>query len=313
MTNNDRQPDGVEDSRVSRLYRESATERAPAHLDNLVLAAARENRGNRYALSIRWMRPMAWAATIGLCVAVVLDVAVLPESVDFSSDVEPGVALPESAATSEVLERSTEGQVVPDETAYKLKLEEQSVERDMPRAEPTDERKVRAAEPASESSMKDDPAVAAEPARRQVVETVSPMAGSTRLREAEAPVPTLDEPVAAPSPEMVAAPVSLESAQPANPEFTDMAEVGRSAESEAEAFSSSLRKASEDSADAASMSLQAVSPTRDAAPTVCPAEDLPKPEMWLACIELLEAEGREEDAALERRLFEATFPNYALD
>ncbi len=59
--------------RVSKAYRDLATETAPARLDRRVLErAARESR-SRYGLVRAWMRPVAWAATIGLSLAFLLE------------------------------------------------------------------------------------------------------------------------------------------------------------------------------------------------------------------------------------------------
>ncbi len=71
--------DGVSDPLVSRTYRESAQERVPDALDRAVLQQARQNAGNRYSRSVIWLRPMAWAATIGLSLAIVIELANLPQ------------------------------------------------------------------------------------------------------------------------------------------------------------------------------------------------------------------------------------------
>ncbi len=71
--------DGVSDPEVRALYRELAGERTPASLNEAVLARATRSAGRGYAHAIAWMRPMAWAATIGLCLAIVLELADVPE------------------------------------------------------------------------------------------------------------------------------------------------------------------------------------------------------------------------------------------
>lgn len=61
------------DARVTDAYRQLANERTPPHLDDKVLRmAAREGR-TRYSLLRAWMRPAAWAATIGLSLAIMLE------------------------------------------------------------------------------------------------------------------------------------------------------------------------------------------------------------------------------------------------
>ncbi len=85
----------TEDARNKELteaYRDLATESTSADLDDKVLQmAARETR-SRYGIARAWVRPVAWAATIGLSLAIVLEVW----------QVIPPAAEPESAALSEV-------------------------------------------------------------------------------------------------------------------------------------------------------------------------------------------------------------------
>jgi len=71
--------DGVTDPLVSRTYRESASERVPDALDRAVLQQAKQNASKPYSRSIVWLRPMAWAATIGLSLAIVIELANLPQ------------------------------------------------------------------------------------------------------------------------------------------------------------------------------------------------------------------------------------------
>ena len=72
----------VSDPLVSRAYRESANETAPAALDDAVLRDAKQavsgNAWDRYSKSIHWLRPMAWAATVALSLAIVIEVTDVP-------------------------------------------------------------------------------------------------------------------------------------------------------------------------------------------------------------------------------------------
>jgi len=61
------------DTRVSDAYREAAAEKAPEHLNQAILAQAARAARPRYARSRAWTRPLAWAATIVLSVAIVLE------------------------------------------------------------------------------------------------------------------------------------------------------------------------------------------------------------------------------------------------
>ncbi len=69
----------VDDPLVADTYRAVAQERAPDHLNKRVLRmAAREGR-TKYSRARAWMRPAAWAATIGLSLAIVLELTRLPQ------------------------------------------------------------------------------------------------------------------------------------------------------------------------------------------------------------------------------------------
>ena len=67
------------DPRVSRAYREMADERTPEHLDHVVLNAARSVASPRWRTAIGWLRPAAWVATIGVCLAIVVEISLLDD------------------------------------------------------------------------------------------------------------------------------------------------------------------------------------------------------------------------------------------
>lgn len=79
MTRDKPQPGPYTDERVSRSYRDLATEAAPEHLDAAILRQAALATPSQYARSLAWTRPVAWAATIVLCVAVVLELTQAPQ------------------------------------------------------------------------------------------------------------------------------------------------------------------------------------------------------------------------------------------
>jgi len=66
------------DETVSRAYREIADERVPEHVNEAILAQSRKAARPRYARSRAWTRPLAWAATVALSVAVVHEVMQVP-------------------------------------------------------------------------------------------------------------------------------------------------------------------------------------------------------------------------------------------
>jgi hypothetical protein len=71
---------------VTATYRQLADERSPKHLDDAVLRLAADHaQRSRYSRSIGWTRPLAWAATIALCLAITFEVARVP-----APEVAPG-------------------------------------------------------------------------------------------------------------------------------------------------------------------------------------------------------------------------------
>lgn len=74
MSNQRRSHDEQVDSDVSAAYRELAQEIPPTHLDHVVLNEAREAAKSGPARNVSWLRPAAWVTTIGLCLAIVLEV-----------------------------------------------------------------------------------------------------------------------------------------------------------------------------------------------------------------------------------------------
>ena len=86
----------AKDDLVSAIYRELGDEKAPEHLNRAVLEMAahptkgtvRRGRGGFFVTA--WMKPVAWAATIGLCLAIVIEYAQIPAPNE-QLDVAPAV------------------------------------------------------------------------------------------------------------------------------------------------------------------------------------------------------------------------------
>ncbi len=80
MTNKRRKTndESSRDTAISELYREVAKEHTPEHLDARILDEAARRADRRYAAMTPWVRPFAWAATVGLTLAIVLEVTRLP-------------------------------------------------------------------------------------------------------------------------------------------------------------------------------------------------------------------------------------------
>ncbi len=62
-----------DNKRVSDAYRELARETTPAGLDDRVLGMAARDSRSRYGLARAWIRPVAWAAMIGISLVFVLE------------------------------------------------------------------------------------------------------------------------------------------------------------------------------------------------------------------------------------------------
>lgn len=70
--------DGERDDRVSRAYRDLATERVPERLNAAVLQTAAKAARPAYKRSVLWTRPVAWAAVVAICLAITLQVTQVP-------------------------------------------------------------------------------------------------------------------------------------------------------------------------------------------------------------------------------------------
>jgi hypothetical protein len=95
------------DSRVSEAYRSSATETTTPELDATILKMAASTTPTRYGLARGWLRPLAWAATIGLSLAFILEISQyqnltvvldpIPEKVEQHVTLDNPAAVPEDA------------------------------------------------------------------------------------------------------------------------------------------------------------------------------------------------------------------------
>jgi hypothetical protein len=69
------------DELVTETYRELGVDKAPEHLNQSILRMASggaKQSGARNPLFAAWMKPVAWAATIGLSLAIVLELTQVP-------------------------------------------------------------------------------------------------------------------------------------------------------------------------------------------------------------------------------------------
>lgn len=92
-------PGAADDPRISDLYRDIASERAPGHLDQAVLREAARAAQPRYSRLRLWTRPAAWAAIVLLSATLLLQVSQDPVPSDLAAPQIP--KLEDRAAESE--------------------------------------------------------------------------------------------------------------------------------------------------------------------------------------------------------------------
>jgi len=86
---------------VSETYRELGVEKAPEHLNQSILRMASggaKQSGARNPLFAAWMKPVAWAATIGLSLAIVLELTQVPTGPIRSDGLPAAESIREEAA-----------------------------------------------------------------------------------------------------------------------------------------------------------------------------------------------------------------------
>lgn len=103
--------DPNQDKRVSDTYRSLANEQAPPALDRKVLEmAAAAGKRRPYARWMSWTRPVAWAATITLCLAITLELSRDPSVI--SPDPSYEVATPSSIVAPQAEEKRESDQIL---------------------------------------------------------------------------------------------------------------------------------------------------------------------------------------------------------
>jgi hypothetical protein len=91
------------DEQVSAAYQDLAKERTPEHLDHQVLRMAKANAERpQYSRWTAWSRPLAWAATVALCLAITLEVTQVTTPDPMATETGPAeVAAPASLLAPE--------------------------------------------------------------------------------------------------------------------------------------------------------------------------------------------------------------------
>lgn len=176
MSNERRHQDGLGDPLVSSAYRDLSDERAPEHLDHVVLNAARKAAKPGYAATISWLRPAAWVTTIGLCLAIVIEVSDMTSTEDAAFD----APLQQEQVLGESEESDVAAPAVTAPTAEAKASDSAQVDSARPERSEALLQKTRRDQPASDSGRFDEsqaeemPATAVEPvnAKRQTLAPV---------------------------------------------------------------------------------------------------------------------------------------------
>ncbi len=263
------------EDRLADTYRALANERAPDYLNEKVLRLAAGGR-TKYARARAWMRPAAWAAVIGLSLAIVLDMTRLPQ-------VEPdsiGIPVPDSreAGTQrrETIDAANESGAPKAEVMAPAAATPVEQRMDTSRTRPASGETDGPARLSNRDFVPKDLTVL-----RDAEEMARTQTGSDR-----GPIPPgakLDGPATnANLKEKTSAGVSA----------------GRADEGQAE-----------DSAAAASFAAMAA-PEATASAGYCAESVRDAPESWIACIRELEKNGREAEARDEYEAFRRVFPDF---
>lgn len=170
------------DPRVSEAYRTMATETTPADLDNKILSMAADTGRSGFGLSRAWFRPIAWAATIGLSLAFVLEMSQfndvaeptasadsdesrLQQEFDMRSDADVEAKASSSPAAVEVEPAEGAASVSEDFAADEMLLLQEAEEQARARAGPS--RAVVANSPAAALTLKKEEASLCEDSARR--------------------------------------------------------------------------------------------------------------------------------------------------
>lgn len=278
MSNNTDHRD--DDQRLTDAYRAVANERAPDYLNEKVLRLAASRR-TPYFRARTWTRPLAWAATIGLSLAIVLEMTRVPQ-------VEPdsiGIAAPGSLETDD---RRREIGTTLDEShaTEKAVIAPQPAEMD---AQTMDAKRARPSVPSadrlsSEKFVPTDISVfrdAEEMARTRAGSDAGPAAQRPERKET-----AVDE---------------------------DVAETTGKDVTQAQATSTGSSREDEGQAENGDALASFAARSASESPVAlrhCGESVRSQPDSWIACIRELEESGQEDEARSEYEEFRRAFPDF---
>ncbi len=279
--NNER--DRRSEDRLSNTYRALAEERAPDYLNEKVLRLASRTR-TRYSRARAWMRPAAWAAVIGLSLAIVLDMTRLPQSEPDSI----GISIPDSRKAGDrrwqTRDTASENPAAQAEASVPAPAATSEQSTDAERLQPPS-----SATAGSDGRSKDEFV----PKDMTILRDAEEMA-RTRAGSAEGPVPpgaVFDEAV-------VEGDLKEETANGMTADRAVGIEDVQAEEDEAEG------------SPAVAPSATLAKRVRTAPSRYCAEAVRKQPESWIACIRELEEDGRETEARDEYEAFRRVFPDF---
>ena len=267
---------GETDALVTRTYRDVANERTPDHLNQAVLKEAASAVRPRYSRFINWTRPMAWAATVTLCVALVLEVtrAPVPQSIAPVDNVTRSESVPQELDVADDVPATGRPGGTPEAETPVYEVLEKTV---APTTQPERASNIAASKKAQTKETRANEA--------------SP---KLSLRSRADGKLSQEEQLAAPKPS---------SADEFRVKDADML---IKAEEMARTQTGDSIEASQ-SFDAALVSGTAGHADTNA---TCDESGRSTPESWLACIEELEEAGRPDEARRQRELLQEVFPDF---
>jgi hypothetical protein len=111
------------DEQVSAAYQDLAKERASKHLDDKVLRMARANTERpQYSRWLAWSRPLAWAATVALCLAITLEVTQVTTPDDMATATIPAQVAAPAAMIAPELQKDKREQMSEQDMDQQLNL-----------------------------------------------------------------------------------------------------------------------------------------------------------------------------------------------
>lgn len=288
----------VRDPVVTERYRDMAGETAPEALNQAVLREAHQQKNNRYSRSVFWMRPMAWAASIGLCLAIVIELGSIPQQEPAMMQLPAAapVAASSSMAEAEAAGRDSNFRAT---TAGPNELDRMA------------DLEIPAAIPESMDTVHMDAERLEQRVRKSADEEGRVDLNTTAKRE----ITEMADDVSGHSDDFAAVDApAIEELETLNRmrEGSNISEIPADS-ADADSAGAASGMASESKQAPLRSYAAGVAPTAElVVDSACAAADREFPETWLDCIKGLETDGMAELAAREREQLKAAFPDFEM-